>query len=140
MSHVALDHPLIVHQIDIADELDFDLPPICGLQRQVLIADILLRLQFREFRLVGGDVFEETQLPDVMLQKRFTADAQQLDQKRIHIRDPPGFSVQNQDAIACRLEQPPVAEFRSVQRLLIGAVALQTKIINIVLAHRASFL
>jgi hypothetical protein len=102
VADIALDHPLPVHQVDVADELH--LAPFAGggLQRQVLVADILVLLQFQKLGLVGDGVPEEAQLPDGLAHKLVIGIAEQADQKRIYVHHQPGLGVQDQNAVLGR--------------------------------------
>jgi len=71
VADVALNHLVIVFQIDVADKLHRDLPPIGGFQRQVFVPDVFARLQFREFGLVGGNILEDAQFPNLPAEKDF---------------------------------------------------------------------
>jgi hypothetical protein len=106
------------HQIDVADKLHLYPPTVAGLQCHVFVADIPLLLQLRELGLVGEDVLEEAQLPDLLAEECLAREAQQLDQERIHIDDHSRFGIEDQDGVLGRLEEPAVADLRRAQRLL----------------------
>ncbi len=118
VADVALDHFSMVDQIDVADELHVDLPPIGGFQRQIVVADIALLLQLLEVGLVGKHVLEEPQFPDLHAEERLAGESQQLDQERIHIVDHPRFGIEDQDAVLGRLEKTAIAKLRNDQRRL----------------------
>ena len=75
--NVALNDASVVHLIDVADELDFDLPPVFGFERQMLVADIALLLQFSESGLTRLDISEQTDLPQFLAQELLLRVAQQ---------------------------------------------------------------
>ena len=56
----------MVHQIDVADELHVDPPPIGGFQRLFFVADVFLLPQFRKAGLVGDDILEGFHFPDLL--------------------------------------------------------------------------
>ena len=67
----------MVHLVDVADELDLDLLPPPGFERQMGIADVALRLQFAEGGLILGDVGEQADLPEFLAQELVVGEAQQ---------------------------------------------------------------
>ena len=115
VTDVALDHLLLIHQIDVADELHLDALPAAGFQRHVVVLDVFLLLPFQEVGLVGDDVLEGAQFPDLLANERRTRVAQQLEQERIDIHHHAGFGVQDQNAVAGRLKDPAISHGRSPQ-------------------------
>src|SRR5688572_15037158 len=66
VSNVALNIVALVHLIDITDKFDFDRLPVPGFERQVLVTNIALGLQFAESGFVLLSVSEHTDLPDFL--------------------------------------------------------------------------
>ena len=58
IADVTLNHLYRIHQIYVTDKFDLLCDPLLGLQRQILIADVILFLQFGESFLVGNDILE----------------------------------------------------------------------------------
>ena len=115
---VALDDILSVHHVDIADELDVELAAVRPFQRQVLVADVFIPLQFQEFHLTVEDVREKAQVPDPLPQELVVREAEHLDQERIDVQDRSRIRVEDQDAVLSRFEEAPVADLGGVQGLL----------------------
>jgi hypothetical protein len=68
VAHVALNDRLAVHQVDVAHELDRDLRALGRLERQIVVADVLVHLELAEVHLRSGDVPEGAELPDLAAQ------------------------------------------------------------------------
>ena len=117
VADVALDHLVAVHQIDVADELHGDLPPIGGFQRHVVVANVPLLLQFREVVLVGDGVLEAAEFPDLLSDHCLVRETQHFDQERIDIHNQFRLGIEDQNAVLGRLKEPAIAKFRSDQRL-----------------------
>jgi hypothetical protein len=69
VTDVALDHLLRIDEVDVADELDGDLPPVAPLQRQIVVTNVLPRLQVCERSPGVGPVLEGPDLPEVTAQE-----------------------------------------------------------------------
>ncbi len=74
---VALGDVPLVHLIDVADELDFDLLAALGFERQVVVADVALLLQFSVGGFVRRLVSEQADLPEFLAQELVVRVAQQ---------------------------------------------------------------
>src|SRR4030065_1432682 len=64
VSNVALNHSRAIHPVDIADKLHMPVPLPFGFQRQIVVTDILLLLQFPESAPAGGDIPEGADFPE----------------------------------------------------------------------------
>ena len=118
VADVALDHLLPGHEVHVADKLHVDPPPVAGFQRKVLVADVLVPRQLGELRLVCDDVPEETEVPDRLPQELLPRETEEVHQEGVHVIDPPGHRVEDQDAVLGGLEEPPVAQLGCVPDVL----------------------
>ena len=71
VANIALGHPGVTYQIDIADELHMYRLSLRSFQWEVFITHIILLLQFQKFILVCHNIFQETQIPDVLPEALF---------------------------------------------------------------------
>ncbi len=111
---IALDDFLIVHHVDVTDELHCDPSSIGGFERQVFIPDIFFPLQFFEVVLVGDDILERPDLPDFLTQELFAREAQHGNQKWIYIDNLTGLGIKNQYPVLCRLKKPTIPHLGSM--------------------------
>ena len=115
VADVALDDHLVVDVIDVADELHFHVPSILGFERQILVPDIPLLLQFSKRGPARVDVPEQADIPEVLAQQFGARIAQQVQQERVRVGNRPGVRIEDEDAILGRLEEPPKPDFGSRQ-------------------------
>ena len=108
----------MIDQVDVADELHLPVLAPLGLQREILVADVFLALQFLEGDLAGGDVLERADLPEPPAQQLGVGVPEHLLQVRIAVGDLPRLRVQDEDAVLRGLEETAIADFRGFQRLL----------------------
>ena len=69
VADVALDDHVVVDAIDVADDLHFHVPSILGFERQILVSDIPLLLQFSKRGPARLDVPEQADIPEVLAQQ-----------------------------------------------------------------------
>ena len=115
VTDVALNDLVVVLSIDVADELDFDLVPACAFQRQILVADVALLLQFPVNGAALFDVSEQANLPKFLAQELIVRVAQQVRHERVGVDHFSGVGVEDQDAVLGHLEQPPIPDFGVLQ-------------------------
>ena len=96
---------MVVYRIDVADELDFDPPPIGGFQRLVFVADVVLLLQFRKVGLVGEDILEKAQFPDPLSEELF------VEKPNSSIKN--GLTSTTIPVSASRIKMPSLADSKS---------------------------
>ena len=108
---VALGDLLPVHRVDVADELDLDLPTALGLQGQVVVADVALLPQFVVGDPVRIPVPEQADLSEFLAQEFVVLVAQQPAHERVGVDDLARAGVEDEDAVLGRLEEPTIAEF-----------------------------
>ena len=116
-AQVALNKPLLVHQIGAADELDLDPPPVFRLQGQPLVANPVGLLQLGKSDFGSILSFEWADFPQFPAQKFFLRVAEQILHERIGVHHLPGHGVENEDAVGGRFKQPPVTQFGGAYRL-----------------------
>jgi len=58
---------VMVHQVNIADKLHFDGLSIVGFQRQILVTDVFVILQYLESVLGCGNIFEYPEFPNILV-------------------------------------------------------------------------
>src|ERR1017187_1457030 len=117
VADVALDEPLLVHEIGVADELDLDLLPVFRLQWQTFVANPVCVVQFGERDFGSPRALEGTDFPQFLSQKFFLRIAEQIFHERTGVHHLPGVGVENEDAVLRRFKQPPVTEFGGADRL-----------------------
>src|SRR5579862_4880557 len=71
VADVALDQPLLVHEIGVADELDLDTPPVLRLQWQAFVAKTIFLLQLGEGDFGSSYAFEWADFPQFSPQELF---------------------------------------------------------------------
>ena len=128
VTDVALDHPGVAGQIDVADEFHVSLLPLRGFQRQVVVAHIFLLLQIQEFFLVCRNVLEEAQVPDVLLPNVIERVAQHLGDEWIRVNDHARLGVQDQNAVLRSFEQASVTLFQRLRSLARGVVGADQQV------------
>ena len=116
VSNIALNQPLLVHDKCVADKLHLDPTTILRLQRDAFVAKTVIVLQFGKRNFRGRFPFERTDLPQFPSQEFFLRIAEQILHERVGIDHLPRIGVQDQDAILCRLKQPPITQFRRMYR------------------------
>ncbi len=89
-----------------------------GFQGQIVVADVLLFLEFLKHFFGGRHVFEGAQVPEALVEKFFLGVPQQFDQEGVDVDDLARGGVENQDSVAGRLEQAAVALFEKRHLLL----------------------
>ena len=93
--------------------------PTCGsLEGQVFVADVAHILQFAESYFRGLNIFEKSQLPEFLANKFGRSIPQELRHKGIGIYDFAGVSIEDQNAVLRRFEEPSVTGFRGPQGFL----------------------
>ena len=97
--------------IDIAYELDRDVPAVFVLQWKILITDLAEPLQRRHRPLRHFGILEDAHLPKLLSIKLFPGIAQQIGQERIGVQNLGGHGIQDHDAVVRRLKQASVANF-----------------------------
>ncbi len=64
IADVALNDLLVIGQVHVADKFDVDRSAVAGLERQVVVLDVFLALQFLERDLALLDVLKRSELPE----------------------------------------------------------------------------
>ena len=99
ITNVTLDNLDSITIIGITHEFDLDPLPFYCFEREVFVADIAFRLQFREHFLALRDVRERADLPKLLAQKLRMGIAEHSDQIGIDVLDLGGIGIQQQDSI-----------------------------------------
>jgi len=87
VANLALDHALALFLISVAHYLHADGPVRRGLERNIFIANVSVRLQFPKGLLCRFGIFEQADLPQCLADKLLMLVTQQFDQVRIGIGD-----------------------------------------------------
>ena len=110
VSDVALDDARVVFQVHVAHELDASPLVVLGLERQILVADVLVPLELPEGVPARRDVLERSDFPELPANELRARVTEQDLQEGVGVGDLPGLRVENQDAVLRRLEEPPVPD------------------------------
>src|SRR5512141_3191182 len=109
VANVALNHFRAIHNVDIADKLHMPMLAPFGFQRQVVVTDILLALQFPECALARGDIPEGADFPEPLAEQLGVGVPQQFLEEGVCGGDLSRVRIQDEDAVLCHLEESPVA-------------------------------
>ena len=109
VADVALDDPPAVDEVDVADELDLGLASVVCLQRQVVVADVVVGLELGEGGLGGLGVLEGADLPELLADEIVTQVSRHLRHERVDVDDAAGARVEDQDAVLGRLEEAAIS-------------------------------
>jgi len=115
---VALDNLVMVHRVDIADELDIHYLPVFALKRDVLISDIAVRFQLSECMLCNGFVLDEPQFPKMFADKILQWIPQHIKKEFIRIDNFSCLFIKDEYTILCSFKQAAVLGFRCLQCIL----------------------
>jgi hypothetical protein len=107
---VALDEALVVGHVDVADEADVDPAAVSRFERQILVGDVVHRLELVEGFLGCDDVAERAEVPDLLAEEIAALVAEQLGEIRVDVDHLAAVGLQDQDAILGGLEDAPVAQ------------------------------
>ena len=124
--NVALYDLALIHLVDVADKFDLDPLSLLGLERQIFVANITLRLQLTESGPALCLISEETDLPEFLADEFFLRITQHLFDERIGIEDFPSDGIEDEDGILGGFEEPAIASLGNsvVRRLLaLGNIA-----------------
>ena len=109
VANVALRDVLAIHLINAADKLDLGRLALPRLERQVVVADVALRVQFLVRHLARRLVPEEAELPQFLADDLLVRVLEQLGHERVGIYDLLRVDIENEDAVLCGLEQTAIA-------------------------------
>ena len=117
VTDVALNHPVAVDLINVADKFHIDGPAVPGFQRNVVVTDVGFALQVSEFSLGRPGVLERDNVPEPVSQHLLPGIAQHVRQERVDIINLPGVRIENQDSVLRGFKQPAIAHFGNLQRV-----------------------
>jgi hypothetical protein len=117
VANIALNYVLPALPIDVADELDGNMPAVFVLQWKILIADMAELLQLCHRPLGYFGILKDADLPQLFSQEVFFGITKQTDHEGIDFQYLGGDSIKNKDAVVRRLKQPSVADFGNLQIL-----------------------
>src|SRR5580765_1619280 len=107
--NVALGDLLLIHLVNVADELDLYSLPALGCERQVIVADIAFLLQLFERHSAGCNILEEANLPQFLAHQLVLPVPQRLLDKRIGVLNSSGDGIHDEDSILGGFKEPPIA-------------------------------
>src|ERR1043166_5983202 len=79
VANIALDEGVAVVRVTVTHELHLPRLASFGFERQILVADKALRLQFQKSRLVGSFVAQQADFPKLLAHKLPAGVAEELD-------------------------------------------------------------
>ena len=116
-ANVALNNLPLFDPVNIAYELNLDLFSVAPSKWKVVVTDIFVLLEFLEGRLIGGDVFELPNLPELAAAEFFKRVIKQIDQKWIHVHDLAAVGIEDQDSVLSGFKQAAITQFGYPQSL-----------------------
>ena len=116
--YVALGDLPVIPLIDVADEFNLGWLTAFGFERQVVVADVAVPLQFSKRGFVGGGVAKQANLPQFLADELVCRVTRQLGHERVGFEDSSAVGIKNEHSVFGGLEEPTVQGFRSVQLLL----------------------
>src|SRR5688500_19470306 len=120
--NVALNHSPLIHLLDVDHKFHVDPLSLLGLERQIFIANIALRLQLTESGPAFCLISKETDLPEFLADEFFLRITQQLFDERIGIEDFASAGLEDEDGILGGFEETAISSLGKLQviRLLLA--------------------